>query len=157
MRYRKAIKTLDTKTPEELLALFDRVTWTLGIASLSTAPQKPMDTEVAIVIGAYLIGLRDLRLGRFLGVILNWLAKRHHLIHAAKLLKMAKALEAAVGEQPVLRLSMHAIRAADPKRFQNFCPSPLTVPFYAEPRLAALVDQKLQQEGNFKDLPANEG
>ena len=157
MRYRKALKTLDTKTPEELLTLFDRVTWTLGIASLSTTPQEPMDTEVAIVIGAYLIGLRDLRLGRFLGVVLNWLAQRHHLVHPAKLLKMAKALEAAVGEQPVLRLSMHALRVADPRRFQNFYPRPLTVPFYAEPRLAALVDQKLEQEGYFLGLSATEG
>lgn len=157
VRYRKALKTLDTKTPEELMALFDRVTWTLGIASLSSVPQEPMDTEVAVVIGAYLIGLRELRLGRFLSVLLNWLAKRHHLLHPAKLLKMARAFEAAMGEQAVLRLSMHVLRAADPRRFQNFESRPLTAPFYAEPKLAAIVDQKLEHEGFFLGLPATAG
>ncbi|MBM4253575.1 MAG: hypothetical protein FJ146_16525 [Deltaproteobacteria bacterium] len=157
MRYRKALQTLGTKTPEELMAMFDRVTWTLGITSLSSVPQEPVDTEAAIVFGTYLIGLCDLRLGRFLAVLLNWLAKRHHLLNPSKLLKMARAFEAEMGEQAVLRLSMHVLRAADPRRFQHFNPRPLTAPFYAEPRLAALVDQKLEQEGYFLGLSASEG
>ena len=157
MRYRKALKTLDTKTPDELLGLFDRVAWTLGFSSLATTPLEPLDVEVAVVLGAYLVGVRELRLGRFLAVLINWLQVRHHFLHPAKLLKMAQALEGELGEQPTLRLALHALRNADSKRFQNFRPKPLSTPFYAEPRLAPLVDQKLKQEGTFLDLLTSEG
>jgi len=157
VRFRKALKTLDTKTREELLELFDSAAWTLGFSSLSTQPAAPLDTEVAVVLVAYLVGLRELRLGRFLPVLLHWLRAHHHLLHPAKLLKMAQAVEAALGEQPPLRLALRVLRATDPKKFQNFRPEPLSAPFYAEPRLAALVDQKLEKEGYYLDLAAEEG
>lgn len=157
MRSRKALKTLDTRTRDELFGLFDRAAWTLGFSSLSTHKAEPLDVEAAVVLVAYLVGLRELRLGRFVSVLLNWLQTRHHLLHPAKLLKMAQALETAVGEQPALRLALHALRAVDPKKFQNFRPAPLSAPYYLEPRLAALVDQKLEKEGYYLDLPAKAG
>jgi hypothetical protein len=157
VRYTKALKTLDTKTSEELLALFDRAAWTLGFSSLSAQSQEPLDTEVAVVLVSYLVGQPELRLGRFLSVLLNWLRTRSHLLHPAKLLKMARAAELALGEMPTLHLAMHTLRAVDPKRFQSFKPAPLSKPFYPEPRLAALVDQKLEKEGFYLDLPSSAG
>jgi hypothetical protein len=157
MRFRKALKTLDTKTRDELLELFDRAAWTLGFSSLSTRVEEPLDVEAAVVLVAYLAGLRDLRLGRFLPVLVHWLSAWHHLLNAAKLLKMARAAEAALGELPTLRLALHTLRAADPKKFQNFHPAPLSEPFYPEPRFAALVDQKLAAEGFFMGLSMEDG
>jgi hypothetical protein len=57
----------------------------LGFSSFSTAPREALDTEAAVVLLAYLVGLPELRLGRFLSVLLHWLHSRHHLLHAAKL------------------------------------------------------------------------
>jgi hypothetical protein len=157
MRFRKHLKSLDTSSREELSELFDRAAWTLGFSSLSTAPKAAMDTEAAVVLVAYLVSQPELRLARFLSVLLNWLQARHHLLHAAKLLKMAQAAEAALGEMPTLRLALHVLRKVDPKKFQNFKPDPLSKPFYPEPRLAALVDQKLKKEGLYLDLPTKAG
>jgi hypothetical protein len=116
-----------------------------------------MDTEASVVLVAYLVSQPELRLNRFLSVLLNWLQTRHHLLHAAKLLKMAQAAEAALGEMPALRLVLHVLRKTDPKKFQNYKPDPLSKPFYPEPRLAAFVDQKLSKEGLYLDLPAEAG
>jgi hypothetical protein len=157
MRLRKLLKSLDTKTAEELAELFDRAAWTLGFSSLSATPKVAMDTEAAVVLVAYLVSQPELRLARFLSVLLNWVQTRHHLLHAAKLLKMAQAAEGALGEMPTLRLVLYALRKTDPKKFQNFKLDPLSNPFYPEPRLAALVDRKLDKEGLYLDLPAKAG
>ncbi len=157
MRLRKLLKTLDTKTSEELAELFDRAAWTLGFSSFSTAPKTPLDAEAAVVLVAYLVNQPELRLARFLAVLMNWLQTRHHLLHTAKLLKMAQAAEATLGEMPTLRLALHVLRKEDPKKFQKFKPNPLSKPFYPEPRFAALVDQKLKKEGFYLDLPENAG
>jgi len=157
MRFRKALKTLDTKTREELISLFDRAAWTLGFSSLSTQDKEPLDVEAAVVLVAFIVSARELRLGRFLPVLIHWLSVRHHLLNAAKLLKMARATEATLGELPALRLAMHTLRAADPKKFQNFRPAPLSMPFYTEPRLAALVDRKVASEGFSIDLMETDG
>lgn len=157
MRFRNTMKTIDIMTREELMGLFDRAAWTLGFSSASTRQTTLLDAEAAVVLVAYLAGLQALRLGRFLPVLLNWLRTRHHLLHPAKLLKMARAAEVALGEQAPLRLALHTLRASDPKRFQSFRPPPLSVPFYPEPRLATLVDQKIEKEGYYLDLTAEDG
>lgn len=157
MRFRKFLKTLDTQTNEQLKTLFERAAWTLGFSSLSSDRKLLIDTEASVVLIAYLVNLPELRLGRFLSVLLNWLQCRNHLIHAAKLLKMAQAAEVALGEQPVLRLALHALRHWDQKKFQNFKPDQLTNPYYPEPRLSSLVDHKLAAEGYYLDLPSNTG
>lgn len=157
MRFRKSLKTLDTKTKEELLELFDRAGWSLGFSSLSTASKNPLDTEASLVLLSYLVTQPELRLGRFLSVLVHWTTTRHHLLHPAKLLKMATAAEVALGEIPTLRLTFHVLRNADPKKFKNFRPLPLSKPFYLDQRLAELVDAKIETEGYYLNLPADEG
>ncbi len=157
MRYRKLLKSIDTMTSQELLDLFDRSAWTLGFSSLSNQVKLPLDTEAAVVLIAYLVNLPELRLNRFLGVLLHWLGTRNHLLHAAKLLKMADAAEASLGEISTLRLAMHVLHKTDPKKFQNFKPASVSKPFYPEPRFASIVDQKLAKEGYYLDLSAEAG
>lgn len=157
MRYRKVLKSLDTKAPEELLELFDRCAWTLGFSSLARQEKQPVDTEAAVVLVAYLVNLPELRLNRFLGVLLQWVMTWHHLLHVAKLLKMAVAAESNLGEISTLRLVMIVLHRTDSKKFQNFRPAPTSKPFYPDPRLAELVDQKIAKEGYYLDLPADAG
>lgn len=157
MRFRKFLKTLDTQTNEDLKELFERAAWTLGFSGLSTDRKVVIDTEASVVLIAYLVNLPELRLIRFLSVLLNWLQCRNHLLHAAKLLKMAQAAEAALGEQPAVRLTLHALKHWDQKKFQNLRPNQLTNLYYPEPRLSSLVDQKIATEGYYLDLPADAG
>ncbi len=157
MLLRKTLKTLDTKTQGELKDLFDQAAWTLGFSSFSATPKSPLDVEAAVVLVAYLVGQSELRLSRFLSVLVHWLSTRHNYLHAAKLLKMAQAMEVALGEIPTLRLAMHVLQKADPKKFRNFKPGLLSEPFYLEPRFAALVDQKVAKEGYYLDLHAEDG
>ncbi len=157
MRFRKTLKTLDTKTTGEYLELFDRVAWTLGFSSFTSRPLKLLDTEAAVVLMVYLITQPELRLARFFPVLINWLNTYHSHLHAAKLLKMAEAAENMLGEIAPLRLAFHVLRKADPKKFQHFQPQAVSKPFYLEPRLANLIDQKIAKEGLYLDLKRKEG
>ena len=157
MRFRVALKTLDTKTNDELLLLFDRAAFTLGFSSLGMRTEELLDTETAIVLLAYVLGKHELRLARFVPVLVMWLSRYHSLLNAQKLSKMAREMESAVGELAIFRLVALALKASDPRKFRNFRILPLTEPFYLEPRLRSLVDQKLKDQGFYPGLSKETG
>lgn len=158
MRFRLALKTMDTKTKDQLLELFDSASYTLGFSSLEQRPMSLMDTEASVALMPYLMAQKELELNRFVPVLLQWLGSYHGLLNPTKLLKMCQMVEAMAGvDLPVLRLVSFFLKKTDPRRFKNFTVTPLASPFYFEPRLKELVDSKLRREGFYKDLPSEVG
>lgn len=157
MRFRNSMKTLDTKTRDELLQLFDRVSYSLGFASLSTTTFATLDVEGSIVLGAYLLSQRELRLSRFVPALVLWLQRYHGLVNAHKLIKMTTTAEAELGDLALMRLVAHVLKHCDSRKYKNINIAPLQEPFYLEPRLKILVDTKVQQEGYYLAMPADLG
>ena len=158
MRYRQALKTIDTLTHEEMLNIFDRASYSLAFSSLKTTPIEFLDTEASVALLTFLLSKRELELVRFVPVLLQWLSRYHHLLNPTKLIKMCSMLESACGEElAVLRLVSFFLKKMDPRRFKKLSVVPLASPFYFDPRLKAIVDQKLEREGFFMGLPPGLG
>ncbi len=158
MRFRQALKSIDTLTREELLNLFDRASYSLAFSSLERTSIEHLDTEASVALLTFLLSKRELELSRFVPVLLQWLGRYHHLLNPTKLSKMCSMVESASGEElPVLRLVSFLLKKTDPRRFKKLSVAPLTSPFYFEPRLKAIVDKKLESEGFFMGLPPEVG